>query len=49
MNILKNAFGSRAANSSIGKDFERFLKKGLKTLAKHKKVRFDTKNSSAKF
>uniref|UniRef100_A0A914CIR8 Uncharacterized protein n=1 Tax=Acrobeloides nanus TaxID=290746 RepID=A0A914CIR8_9BILA len=37
MNILKNAFGSRAANSSLGKDFERFLKKGLKTLAKHKK------------
>lgn len=36
--VLKNAFGNKSASAALGKDFEQFLKKSLKTLSKSKHV-----------
>ncbi|KAH7703446.1 Protein BPL-1 c, partial [Aphelenchoides avenae] len=36
--VLKNAFGNKSASAALGKDFEQFLKKSLKTLSKSKHI-----------
>jgi hypothetical protein len=38
VNIIKNAFGKKASSGALGKDFESFMKKALKTLNKCKEV-----------
>ncbi|KAI6173271.1 BPL/LPL catalytic domain-containing protein [Aphelenchoides besseyi] len=38
MGVLKSAFGRKAAAGTLGKDFESFMKKALKTLDKCKEV-----------
>jgi hypothetical protein len=39
-NIIKSAFGRKAANGVLGKDFETFMKKSIKTLNKSKEASF---------
>ncbi|KAI6189336.1 BPL/LPL catalytic domain-containing protein [Aphelenchoides fujianensis] len=38
MGVLKSAFGRKAASGTLGKDFEQFMKKALKTLDKCKEA-----------